>query len=117
MKIKLSKSQWEVVGKKAGWSKTDKIAQTTQIKSSSIVEIDRLIGILNELKDAVNYHNTSGEDKEMNADFIRRSVENAKNAIKDVSGTIKIEILDAVSARQDDNPQPALKELKDIGIR
>lgn len=114
MKIKLSKNQWEEMGKKAGW--------ITAQRSSSIVEINKLIGMLNELKEAVNFHNspdTSGEDKEMNASFIRTTMQNAKNAIEDVNGTIKDEILDAVSARQDDNPQPALRDIKDMyyGIR
>lgn len=49
MKLKLSKTQWETIGKTAGWleNKTQKIAQTKQIRTvESKFEDDRIDGSL-----------------------------------------------------------------------
>ena len=42
MKIKLSKSKWEEVGKKAGWLKLSKTSETNELKITPVIKKTRI---------------------------------------------------------------------------
>ena len=80
MKIKLSKKQWESIGKTAGWKKI-----ATRSSSVSVATMQKL---LKELQDALWFHEStddsksyeSKEYKEQNKEFVKKTFKEARRA-------------------------------------
>ncbi len=88
MKIKLSKKQWERIGKTAGWDSS---------KTFAVREINSLIAKLNALKDDVDYLNYCYNEPEAYGEIpqqredVRAKLEMVKNQMLDVETTVKSE--------------------------
>ena len=74
MKIKLSKSQWENMGKEAGWMKISTLQTKNQTQQNELLSaVDRMVARLNDLKGYIssgqvsfnNIHQVAGIPKEL----------------------------------------------------
>lgn len=85
MKIKLSKSQWEEMGKKSGWIKE------SSTYSSNIAA--NMSGLMDGIYDALRYHENPlpSTDKEMNIDYIVRSFKELEVMMPDLKEALKSE--------------------------
>jgi len=99
MKIKLSKKQWEEMGKTAGWKKTAGM--------SSVSEVTTMIKILKDLQHALLFEDTT------DVESIKNIFKDAERTFESLKQSIKSEGLD-VSEKYDTPRSLKFRDIRDI---